>query len=294
MKKNAIAFLVLPALLTCLIFACRKTTTTSTAPASSLINGLTSVGRRFWFDTGNVTTRSYKYVTWSFTGTNPVIARADIDTSYYGHQQLFFTGAAPTRLVKYLPVIRGDMTELTATVTYNANAKVDTIAFAFGNITTLTMPEKLVFQYSGDKVSSVKVACLAYPADTFKWATPDYYYFTYTGSNISQILACQYRTPTKTDTLIFKYFSGAKGNNLGGSMSAYILLRFLENPVDGPTGNFIGDMPVYTNSSIVDSTVRQYPFNTESTSFTTITDDKGRVSMRIIPGNPNDTTFYHY
>lgn len=268
--------------------SCHKSKHSAVTTPVSNINGLTAMRHRTAFDTGF--TYASPYITWNFSGTNPIEAMPNTDTFYFGHQQLSFTGSNATQLVYYNNYSGNSIySGLTTNISYTTANQIDTITFQY----TIHVfgAEKIAFQYSGDKITKVIVAHTSNVSDTFHWSTPDVYHYTYTGNNISQISILRWFS---TDSEIHNYFMDSRSNNFAGSIPTFLLLEFLQG-ASVSIDPFLLDMPFYTNANIVDSvsggTVGGY---ISRSTITTITDATGRITQHIFNGSSPDTVFYSY
>lgn len=286
--------ILLPAIVICMASSsCHKakhTPVSPPTPAISPISGLTGMQHRGTYYPG-LTGYQHPYIKWNFSGTNPIIAIPNIDTSYFGHEQLSFIGSNVTQVVFYnyyapaIPSYPG----LTINISYTPVNLIDTISFQYTD--TIFGHQKVLFEYAGSHITRASVVYSSNFPDTFHWATPDYYYFSYTGNNISQITVSRYNGALPRDSEVHNYITDSRSNNFAGSIPTFLLLEFLEESTSSLDG-FVLDMPFYINANILAD-------STNATSFyKTIVDTAGRVTERIF-GEANlpasaDTTFYYY
>lgn len=261
--------------------SCHKKKSASTASTGNpLISGLTAVKFRIRYDSSIV--YANPYIKWNFTGTNPITATPDTLANHVGYQQLSFSGSQPTQLA-YVDTGFNftNYMGLTANISYTPAGLIDTITFQYA--ITVLGAEKAVFQYNGSQIAKITVALSTNigSTDSFIWASPDVYTFTYTGNNISQI---DYVSPLNSYSTTVTYVPDTRKNNLAGSMTTFLQLEFLENTTS--VGQMWLDLPKYMNADLLLQTNVQ-----------NITDAEGRLTQTITytgGASHYDTVFYYY
>lgn len=284
----------IPLLLLCVLIAvvsCKKKDSPLPAPGTYPLNSLTGMRCPMNFDSGSSLPKR-KYVTWKFTGSNPIIATPVSDEYNFGTIAMYFTGQNATSLI-YSHDTSNYRNGTILTVKYNTANMPDTIFMnARWSMYAFINRRAYVFQYSGGKVSEVTYVYssgVAY-GDTLKWASPGCrYHFTYDGPNVAQVLAEYLSTPGSTYSIATNYRTGKLKNNLAKAMPQWLLFEFMKT-MKGMS-DFPEHLPFYLSENVIVSvTGGNHP-----NEFSYLTDDKNRITHSISPGNyVFDTTTYYY
>jgi hypothetical protein len=268
-----------------IIASCHKSHPSAPTPATtpSSISGLTGFRFRTSFDSIGRSV-PMRYITWNFTGTNPIASIPSVDSDYLGYEQMSFTGSNATQITYFHGSTLSTLVQ-SMSVSYTPAGYIDTITLVYLPI-PITGYRKIVFEYSGTHVTQVTVASSNPSAltDTVAWSTAVYYYYTYTGENISQVATNMYYS---NDTIHF--FPGNRHNNFAGSLPTYLLLEFILYA--HINADFGSDLPMYVNTNLVDS-IRYNHNPTDAIGYTI--DAMGRVTKRFRVNYVSDTVYYYY
>ncbi len=265
------------------IVACHKSKSSSPSENISPIGGLSGVRYSSPFDSAGAT--GYRrYLTWKFSGTNPVLATPISDTIHFGRIQMFFTGKNVTRLV-YNGGSSSVYDGMELKASYNDQNMLDTVTMTYQNI--LMGRLAFVFEYAGTQVSKI-TDVRSFLNDTLRWATPNaYYYYFYDGGNIALSVTQILEGPVphyRTDSA--RFTTSAIKNNLAGVTSVYLLIEFMMC-IHG-VSDFPFQFPFFLGANTVDS-VNGYP------AYNYVTDSKGRITNRITQGwSTFDTVSFYY
>jgi hypothetical protein len=285
--KNPVIILAISAIVA--MISCKKSKDTAPIKGDPNLNGLRSIRCHMRVDSNHYI--SSKYVTWTYEGTNPIIATPNIDTFYLGREQLTFTGPYVTQFdyhtnFKQLTDYHSQITN----ISYNPTGQIDTLTtvtpyfFILGSY-------QYAFQYSGNQIEKITVAHPAQYGDTFVWSRPDIYNVSYSGNNISRITCSWYTVSTTRDSNTAYYFSSSRVNNFSGSIPVFLLLHCFE--IEGRDLPFY--LPIHINHNFADSVKFEGSRINGSIAFTILTDGSGRITHRILKSVPTpDTLFYYY
>ncbi len=175
---------------------------------------------------------------------------------------------------------------------YNGSGLCDTARLArYDDPTYADSVIRYNIEYSGSNIYRIGITSDAVPAH------PDFFYFSYSGSNISHIGHVHYNAASVGyDTVsVYKYYSGSVANNFATSIRNYQMLVF--TPAALYQWDFVENLPLYVNANLVDSVVKVQPNLTTRTVFTNMVDTAGRLTKRMrydVYHNVRDTAIYSY
>jgi len=265
------------------IVACHKSKSSSSSENISPIGGLSGVRYSSPFDSAGAT-GFRRYLTWKFSGTNPILATPISDTIHFGRIQMFFTGKNVTRLV-YTGGSSSVYDGMELKASYNDQNMLDTVTMTYQGY--LRGRLAFVFEYTGTQVSKI-TDVRSFLNDTLSWATPNaYYYYYYDGGNIALSVTQTLQGSVgnyRTDSV--RFTTNTIKNNFAGITPVYLLVEFMMSIHD--VSYFPYQLPLFLGANAVDG-VNGYP------AYSYLTDSKGRITDWVAPGAlPPDTCSFYY
>lgn len=272
------------------IAACKKKESPLPAAGTYPLNSLTGMKCPMRFDSGSLPNQ--KYVTWSFTGSNPIVATPVSDGYHYGTITMYLTGQNATSLV-YSHDTNNYRNGTILTVKYNAANMPDTVFMDAKWPSGIFINHRaFVFEYSGGKVSTITYVYssgLSYH-DTLMWARPGYrYHYTYSGANVSQVMAEYNPYPGSSYSVAINYTTGSLKNNLAKAMPQFLLFQLMSTMKD--MSDFPELLPFFLSENVIVSvTGGNHPG-----AYSYLTDGRNRITHVVSPGKfVFDTTSYFY